>query len=163
MCAGPNSLDIKTALYCHQGIYINNLTTGVFTDTIRSQINVHLKYNSKTKQDKKRNKENKQSQTELHTTEHYNPLHITGKLVRKKEKEPSETITENAEKYAFLNTRKQHHQTEQEIKNLQEDGKESIEYNNNNLLPPMQKLTETVNFLKKGRNVADALWSAHFS
>jgi len=24
-----------------------------------------------------------------------------------------------------------------------------------------KKLTETVNFLKKGRNVADALWSAH--
>jgi len=61
----------------------------------------------------------------------------------------------------LLNTREQHHQTEQEIKNLQEDEKESTEYNNNNLLPPMQKLTETVNFLKKGRNVADTLWSAH--
>jgi len=27
--------------------------------------------------------------------------------------------------------------------------------------PHAKKLTETVNFLKKGRNVADTLWSAH--
>jgi len=32
---------------------------------------------------------------------------------------------------------------------------------NNIKLPPHSKLTGTVNFLKKGRNVADALWSAH--
>jgi len=29
------------------------------------------------------------------------------------------------------------------------------------ICPPMQKLTETVNFLRKGRNVADTLWSIH--
>jgi len=31
----------------------------------------------------------------------------------------------------------------------------------NNKLPPHLKLTETVNFLRKGRNVADTLWSVH--
>jgi len=76
-------------------------------DALRNQINDHLKYNYRTKQDKKRNKVNKQSQTELHTTEYYNPFHITGQLVWNNEKEPSEyeTITENAEKYALLSIR----------------------------------------------------------
>jgi len=32
---------------------------------------------------------------------------------------------------------------------------------NNSKLPPHSKLTGTVNFLEKGRNVADTLWSAH--
>jgi len=32
---------------------------------------------------------------------------------------------------------------------------------NNSILPPHAKLTGTVNFLKKGRDVADTLWSAH--
>ena len=90
-------------------------------DVLRNQINIHLKYNYKTKQDKKRNKENKQSQTKLHATEYYNPLHITGQLVWKNKKEPPkyETITENEEKDTLLNIEEQHHQTEQEIKDLQ--------------------------------------------
>ena len=41
----------------------------------------------------------KQTQTELSITEYYNPLHITGQIVWKKEKEPPEyeSINENTE------------------------------------------------------------------
>ena len=89
-------------------------------DALRNQISIHLKYNYKTKQDKKRNKENKQSQTELNTTDDYNPFHITGQPVWNEREPPEyETITENAEKDTLLNTAEQHHQTEQEIKDLQ--------------------------------------------
>ena len=90
-------------------------------DALRNQISIHLKYKYEAKQDKKRNKENKQSQTELNTTEYYNPFHVTGQLAWKNEKEPPEyeTITENAEEDTLLNIEEQHHQTEQEIKDLQ--------------------------------------------
>jgi len=90
-------------------------------DALRNQISIHLKYNYKTKQEKKRNKENKQSQTEPNTTEYYNPLHVTGQLTWKNEKEPPEyeLITENTEEDVLLTTEEQHHQTEQEIKDLQ--------------------------------------------
>jgi len=90
-------------------------------DALRNQISIQLKYNYKTKQDKERNKETKQSQTELSTTEYYNPFHVTGPLIWKKEKEPPEyeSITENTEEDMLLTTEVQHHQTEQEIKDLQ--------------------------------------------
>jgi len=90
-------------------------------DALRNQISLQLKYKYEAKQDKKRNKENKQSQTEINTTEYYNPFHITERLVWKNEKEPPEyeTIIENTEEDTLLNTEEQHHQTEQEIKDLQ--------------------------------------------
>jgi len=90
-------------------------------DALRNQISIQLKYNYQTKQDKERNKETKQSQTELSTTEYYNPFHVTGQLVWKKEKEPPEyeSITENTEEDMLLTKEKQLRQTEQEIKDLQ--------------------------------------------
>jgi len=90
-------------------------------DALRNQISIHLKYNYKTKQDKERIKETKQSQTELSTTEYYNPFHVTGQLVWKKEKEPPEyeSIAENTEEDTLLTKEQQLHQAEQEIKNLQ--------------------------------------------
>ena len=90
-------------------------------DALRNQTSLHLKYNYETEQDKKRSKEDKQSQTELHTTEYYNPLNITGQLVWKNEKEPPEyeTIIENAEEDMLLNEKEHTHETEQEIKDLQ--------------------------------------------
>jgi len=90
-------------------------------DALRNQISIHLKYNYKTKQDKERNKETKQSQTEPNTTEYYNPFHVTGQLIWMKEKElpEYETITENTEKDTLLIKEEQLHQTEQEIKDLQ--------------------------------------------
>ena len=91
-------------------------------DALRNQINIQLKYNYQTKQNKERIKETKQNQTELSTTEYYNPFHITGQLVWKKEKEPPEyeSINENTEKDTSLIKEEQLHQTEQEIKDLQE-------------------------------------------
>ena len=91
-------------------------------DALRNQIKIQLKYNYQTKQNKERNKETKQSQTELSTTEYYNPFHITGQLVWKKEKEPPEyeSINENTEKDTLLIKEEQLHQTEQKIKDLQE-------------------------------------------
>jgi len=90
-------------------------------DALRNQIKIQLKYNYQTKQNKERNKETKQSQTELSTTKYYNPFHITGQLVWKKEKEPPEyeSITENTEEDTLLLKEEQLHQTEQEIKDLQ--------------------------------------------
>jgi len=90
-------------------------------DALRNQTSLYLKYSYETEQDKKRNKEDKQSQTELHTTEYYNPLNITGQLVWKNEKEPPEyeTIIENAEEDMLLNVKEHTHETEQEIKDLQ--------------------------------------------
>ena len=90
-------------------------------DALRNQINIQLKYNYQTKQNKERIKETKQNQTELSTTEYYNPFHITGQLVWKKEKEPPEyeSINENTEKDTLLIKEEQLHQTEQEIKDLQ--------------------------------------------
>ena len=90
-------------------------------DALRNQINIQLKYNYRTKQDKERIKETKQNQDELSTTEYYNPFHITGQLVWKKEKEPPEyeTITENTEEDTLLTKEEQLHQAEQEIKDLQ--------------------------------------------
>ena len=90
-------------------------------DALRNQINIQLKYNYQTKQDKERNKETKQSQTELSTTDYYNPFHVTGRLIWKKEKEPPEyeSINENTEKDTSLIKEEQLHQTEQEIKGLQ--------------------------------------------
>ena len=91
-------------------------------DALRNQINIQLKYNYQTKQDKERNQETKQSQTELSTTEYYNPFHITGQLVWKKEKEPPEyeSITEKTEEDMLLIKEEQHQQTKQENKDLQE-------------------------------------------
>ena len=90
-------------------------------DALRNQTSLYLKYSYETEQDKKRNKEDKQSQTKLHTTEYYNPLNITGQLVWKNEKEPPEyeTIIENAEEDMLLNVKEHTHETEQEIKDLQ--------------------------------------------
>jgi len=90
-------------------------------DALRNQINIQLKYNYQTKRDKERNKETKQSQTELSTTEYYNPFHITGQIVWKKEKEPPEyeSITENTEEDMLLIKEEQLYQAEQEIKDLQ--------------------------------------------
>ena len=89
-------------------------------DVLRNQINILLKYNYQTKQDKERIKKTKQNQAELSMTEYYNPFHITGQLVWKKEKEPPEyeTITENTED-TLLTKEEQLHQAEQEIKDLQ--------------------------------------------
>ena len=80
-----------------------------------------MKCNYKTKRGKERNKETKQNQTELSMTEYYNPFHVTGQLIWKKEKEPPEyeSITENTEEDTLLTTEEQPHQTEQEIKDLQ--------------------------------------------
>jgi len=91
-------------------------------DALRNQINIQLKYNYQTKQDKERIKETKQNQTELSTIEYYNPFHITGQLVWKKKKEPPEyeSITENTEEDTLLIKEEQLPQTEQEIKDLQE-------------------------------------------
>jgi len=63
----------------------------------------------------------KQTQTELSITEYYNPLHITGQFIWKKEKEPPEyeSINENTEEDKLLIKEEQLHQTEQEIKDLQ--------------------------------------------
>ena len=90
-------------------------------DALRNQISIHLKHNYQTKQGKERNKETKQNQIELSTTEYYNPFHVTGQLIWKNEKEPPEyeSITENTEEDTLLTTEEQHHQTEQEIKDLQ--------------------------------------------
>ena len=90
-------------------------------DVLRNQINILLKYNYQTKQDKERIKKTKQNQAELSMTEYYNPFHITGQLVWKKEKEPPEyeSITDNTEEDTLLTTEVQYHQTEQEIKDLQ--------------------------------------------
>jgi len=90
-------------------------------DALRNQINIQLKYNYQTKRDEERNKEKKQSQTELSMTEYYNPFHITGQIVWKKEKEPPEyeSITENTEEDMLLIKKEQLHQAEQEIKDLQ--------------------------------------------
>jgi len=90
-------------------------------DALRNQTSLHLKYNYETEQEKKRNKENKQSQTELHTTEYYNPLNISGQLVWKNEKEPPEyeTVMENAEEDMLINVKEHTHETEREIKDLQ--------------------------------------------
>ena len=90
-------------------------------DALRNQTSLYLKYSYGTEQDKKRNKENKQSQTELHTTEYYNPLNISGQLVWKNEKEPPEyeTVMENAEEDMLINVKEHTHETEREIKDLQ--------------------------------------------
>jgi len=90
-------------------------------DALRNQINIQLKYNYQTKRDKERNKETKQSQTDLSTTEYYNPFHITGQTAWKKEQEPPEyeSITENTEEEMLLLKKEQLHQAEQEIKDLQ--------------------------------------------
>jgi len=89
-------------------------------DALRNQINIQLEYNYQNKQDKERIQETKQNRTELSTTDYYNPFHITGQLVWKKEKEPPEyeSITENTEEDMLLTKEEQIHQTEQEIKDL---------------------------------------------
>jgi len=63
----------------------------------------------------------KQTQTELNINEYYNPIHIMGQTVWKKEKEPPEyeSINENTEEDELLIKEEQLQQTEQEIKDLQ--------------------------------------------
>jgi len=80
------------------------LTLILNLDALRNQISIHLKIQLQNQTRQERNKETKQSQTELSMTEYYNPLNITGQIVWKKEKEPPEyeSITENTEEDMLL-------------------------------------------------------------
>ena len=111
-------------------------------DTLRNQTNFHLKYNYETEQEKKRNKENKQSQTDLNMTDNNNPLHIMGQLTWKNEKEPPEyeAIIGNAEEDMLLDIKEHTHQTKQEIKDLRGSVK-SLQKRDNNILPYHTSLT----------------------
>jgi len=90
-------------------------------NALRNLINFPLKYNCKTEQDTKEDKESRKTQLASNATDYYKPSNITGQIIWKKEQEPPEyeTIIENAEEDTLLTTEEKNHQTEQEIKDLQ--------------------------------------------
>jgi len=125
-------------------------------NALRSQKYFYRKEDCTTKQNKEKKRKSRQRQMETKIIKYYNPLNIMNKKQFQKMTRQRKA-TRNL--YYSPQKMKNHHIT-QGIKNLQETIQTS---NRTNIytLPPQTKLTETVNFLKKGRNVADTLWSAH--
>jgi len=127
-------------------------------DASRKQISIHLKHNRTIKPDKKETQEPAQLWNTAKTGESDSLRNTSGLTIENEEKKPPEyeTILNNDEENKLRTEEVKNHQIEQEIKDLQETSEEYLN-RNSNTLPSQAKLTETVNFLRKGRNVADTL------
>jgi len=160
-CTGSNT---ETTLYCHHGIDTNNFVLDFHTDPKR--LTRSNKYSSEKRlHDETRKERRKRIKTEttclkgnriLSTDEYYWTNYLeerkrTSIIYKNKRKCRRRYITHHRRKKSANRTRNGRSPRNSE---------KSLE-RNNNTLPPHEKLTETVNFLGEGRNVADTLRSVH--